>query len=164
MNNATNSHRIRVRISEMKVAKGDAVLVSYGMGSCVGVAIFDPEQEVGGLAHVLLPGSPRQEDNPMKFSDTAIKLLVEEIQRMGGYSESMFAKVVGGANMFSWIGDEDKKTIGERNVDAVLEKLAEMGIRVVAKDVGGTEGRTVEFYAGSGNITVRTACGEETQL
>ena len=64
MNNMTNSHRIRVRISEMKVAKGDAVLVSYGMGSCVGVAIFGPEQEVGGLAHVLLPGSPRPEGEP----------------------------------------------------------------------------------------------------
>ena len=83
MNKATNSHKIRVRISETKVAKGDAVLVCYGLGSCVAVALYDPEQEVGGLAHVLLPGSPRQEDNPSKYSDTSIECLVEKIQKMG---------------------------------------------------------------------------------
>ncbi len=164
MTNLTNVHRIRVRISEMKVAKGDAVLVSFGLGSCVGVAIFDPEQEVGGLVHVLLPGSPRPEDNPLKFSDTAIELLIKEIQHMGGSADSMVAKVIGGANMFSWIGSDNKKPIGERNVEAVLNKLANIGIRVVAKDVGGTEGRTVEFYPGNGNVTISNARGEERFL
>jgi len=159
-----NIYRIKVRISEIKVAKGDAILVSYGLGSCVAVAIFDPKQEVGGLAHVLLPGAPRHEDNPLKFSESALELLVEEISRMGGSQNSMIAKIVGGANMFPWTASDKKKAIGERNVDAVLNKLERMGIPVAAKDVGGSEGRTVEFHAGKGHITVRNVRGEEKSL
>ena len=159
-----NIYRIRVRISEIKVAKGDAILVSYGLGSCVAVAIYDPKEEVGGLAHVLLPGSPRPEDNPLKFSESALELLVEEISRMGGSLNSMVAKIAGGANMFPWIAADKKKVIGDRNVEAVLKKLEAMGIPVVAKDVGGTEGRTVEFHVGKGHITVRNMWGEEKYL
>jgi len=164
MNQTANTHKIGVRISETKVAKGDAVLVCYGLGSCVAVAIYDEEQEVGGMAHVLLPGSPRPGDNPSKYSDTSIENLVEKIQKMGGARENMKAKVVGGANMFSWVSHETKKTIGERNARAVLKKLKEMNIRVVAEHTGGTQGRTVEFFAGKGALILRNARGEENSL
>ena len=159
-----NIHRIRVRVSEMKVAKGDAVLVSIGLGSCVGVAVYDTEQEVGGMAHVLLPGDPKPGDNPLKYSDSAVEKLVEEICSMGGSKDSMRAKVFGGSNMFPGLASDRKKSIGERNVEAVLKKLEQMGIEVVAKDIGGDKGRTVEFLAGKGNVTVRNASGQESSF
>jgi len=164
MNESTEMHRIKVRISEMKVAKGDAVLVSYGLGSCAGVAIFDPEHEVGGMAHILLPGKPREGDSPLKFSETAVRILVDEIVAMGGAKENMLAKVVGGANMFSWLGSENKKPIGDRNIEAVIQQLDELGIKIVAKDVGGTKGRTVEFHPCTGEIKVRNAHGETSTI
>lgn len=164
MNGTANMHKIRVRISELKVAKGDAMLISYGLGSCVGVAIWDADQEVGGLAHVLLPGSPRPNDNPLKFSATAVKMLVDEIVAMGGKIKGMKAKIVGGANMFSWVSQENKKSIGERNVESVLKTLDELGIKVVGRDVGGAQGRTVEFRAGNGEVVIRNAKGEERYI
>lgn len=155
-----NAHRIRVRIAEFKVVKGDAVLVAIGLGSCVGVALYDIEQQVGGMAHILLPGKGDKNDNPYKFAETSIKAMVNEIVSMGGKIDSLNAKLVGGANMFAWMGDA-KKTVGERNVNAARETLKELNIPIVSEDVGGHDGRSVEFHPGTGKIILRNALGEE---
>lgn len=163
MNDSDIAHRIRVRIAEFKVAKGDAVLVAIGLGSCVGVAIYDPELEVGGMAHILLPGLAKEGDNPNKFSESAIDAMLGQITSMGGSIKSLKAKIVGGANMFQSLAD-NKKTIGERNVEAARDKLKRLNIGIEKEEVGGNEGRTVEFHAGTGRMTVRNARGEEHAL
>lgn len=163
MNSTDSGHKIRVRIAEFKVAKGDAVLVAVGLGSCVGVAVYDPQREVGGMAHILLPGSGKENDNPYKFSDSSIEAMVNQIIKMGGAREALQAKIVGGANMFSWLGDR-KKSIGERNVKSAKEKLASLSIPVVSEETGGSEGRSVEFHAGSGKLIIRNALGVEHSI
>ena len=152
--------RIRVRIAEFKVAKGNAVLVAIGLGSCIGVAIYDPEHRVGGMAHILLPGKGGENDNPNKFSESSIDAMISQIYDLGGSLISLKAKIVGGANMFSWIGD-GKKTIGERNIEAARDKLKRSNIPIEAEEIGGNEGRSVEFHVGSGQLLIRNARGEE---
>lgn len=163
MNDSSTAHRIRVRIAEFKVAMGDAVLVVFGLGSCVGLAIYDPEHELGGMAHILLPGSDSKSDNPNKYSETSIDAMVSQILAMGGSMKTLRAKIVGGANMFAWMA-EARKSIGERNVQATRDKLARLNIPIEAEETGGNEGRTVEFHAGSGRLTIRNARGEEHPL
>ena len=163
MNDSDTAHRIRVRIAEFKVAKGDAVLIAIGLGSCVGVAIYDPEHEVGGMAHILLPGMGGKDDNPYKFSGSSIEAMVEQISSMGGSPKLFKAKIVGGANMFTLLGDT-RRSIGERNVQAAREKLKQLGIPIEAEEVGGNEGRTIEFHAGSGRLVVRNARSEERMI
>lgn len=160
MNSHDSGHKIRVRIAEFKVAKGDAVLVAVGLGSCVGVAIYDPEREVGGMAHILLPGKGKENDNPYKFTDSSIEAMVTQIVKMGGSKDALKAKIVGGANMFAWLGDR-KKSIGERNVKSAKEKLASLNIPIVSEETGGSEGRSIEFHAGSGKLVIRNALGIE---
>lgn len=163
MNGSETAHRIRVRIAEFKVAKGDVLLVAIGLGSCVGVAVYDPEHELGGMAHILLPGRGSSKDNPNKFCDTSIDAMISQIVAMGGAIKSLKAKIVGGAHMFAWLGDSSKG-VGERNVRAAKNKLASLNIPIVVEETGGSEGRTVEFHAGSGAMVVRNARGIEINL
>ena len=160
MNDSSTAHRIRVRIAEFKVAKGDAVLVAIGLGSCVGVALYDPDHEVGGMAHILLPGKGGENDNPNKFSESSIDAMIEQIINMGGSLKTLRAKIVGGANMFGTSTDS-KKSIGERNVEATRIKLGKLNIIIEAEEVGGNEGRSVEFHAATGQLVIRNALGDE---
>lgn len=160
MNPDTSGRKIRVRIAEFKVAKGDAVLAAVGLGSCVGVAVYDPQREVGGMAHILLPGRGKENENPYKFTESSIEAMVNQIIKMGGNPKYLKAKIVGGANMFAWMGDR-KKSIGERNVISAKDKLASLNIPIVSEETGGNEGRSIEFHAGSGKLLIRNALGRE---
>lgn len=159
---------VPVRISEFCVAKGPAVLKSYGLGSCVGVTLYDPKIKVGGLAHVLLPSGkkvPSSQQNPLKFADIAIEKMRDELVREGCDPKRLVAKIAGGANMFSHrynINPDQvvKPGIGKRNVQAVKKKLKELGIKLVSEDVGGETGRTLEFDTESGKMHVASPGGK----
>ncbi len=137
------SMEIKVGISDYKVAKSPYKLITLGLGSCVGIAIYDKINKVGGLSHIMLPDSTlfRREVKVEKFADLAIPQMVEEITK-GSRNKNLIAKIAGGASMFSFT-DETNGNIGYRNVVAVEEKLKELGIPILGKHTGGNIGRTM---------------------
>lgn len=137
------SMEIKVGISDYKVAKSPYKLITLGLGSCVGIAIYDKINKVGGLSHIMLPDSTlfRREVKVEKFADLAIPKMVEEITK-GSRNKNLIAKIAGGASMFSFT-DETNGNIGYRNVVAVEEKLKELGIPILGKHTGGNIGRTM---------------------
>jgi len=145
-----------VGIGQYKVGRNSDKFIVYGLGSCVGVTLYDSKKKVGGLAHIMLPSS-RYYSNPnarSKYADTAIHDLLGEVGRLGAEKTGLEAKLVGGANMFSTLFSQ-AVPVGIRNVMAVREKLQEFGIRVVAEDVGGVQGRTIVFSLGDGRIQIK---------
>jgi chemotaxis protein CheD len=146
--------RQSVGIGEYRVVKSPAVLVSLGLGSCVGVALYDPERKIGGLAHVMLPSSNGTEKiaNPGKYADQAIRLMLEEMIKHGASRSRIVAKIAGGATMFK----NSKNSIGERNVESVREILKKEGIKIVGEDTGKNYGRSIEFDIETGLLHVRS--------
>jgi chemotaxis protein CheD len=147
---------LSVGIAEYKIAAAPLRLGAYGLGSCVGAALWDPEKKVGGLAHIMLPSSSLSSNEPLrgKFADTAIEGLLEELEKAGCGKSRLIAKLVGGANMFSW-AFAGAVPIGLRNVSAAREKLGAAGIPILAEEVGGDRGRTVYFYPQNGSLEIR---------
>jgi chemotaxis protein CheD len=144
-----------VGISEMRVTVRPGVLVTYALGSCVGICLYDGVSGVCGLSHILLPDSRLcpEDRNPSKFADTAVRALLARMLKAGAVRERITAKLIGGARIVGFGGID----IGERNVAAVKEQLALLGIPIVGEDTGKNYGRTVEFYAEDGRAVVRTA-------
>jgi chemotaxis protein CheD len=156
---------LHVGVAELKVSGNSDHLISFGLGSCVAVAIFDPVIRVGGLAHVMLPESRGREPETMpgKFADTAVPRLVEQLIELGARQKRLRCKLAGGAQMFEIPGAKSRDGvyacgpythIGERNVEAVKLALEEMKIPVVSEDTGGRHGRTVRFDTWSGSLEV----------
>ena len=131
---------------------------SIGLGSCIGLIIFDRDRGFGALAHIMLPESQGRTDRPAKYADTAPEHLVRELNRLGCRTASLAAKICGGASMFqSFSGNLN---IGERNTEAIRLQLKRLNIPLIAEDVGGTVGRTIVCYpAENGRITIKTASG-----
>jgi chemotaxis protein CheD len=155
---------IAVGMGEIKVTESPHLLKAIGIGSCVAVALYDRENRIGGLAHVMLPcfGEARDKSNPTKFTDIAIAMMIDEMKRRGAKPHNMIAKIFGGANMFPEIISSDSAMdIGKRNVLAVREQLEGYNIHIIASEVGGHIGRTVIFDTGDNSVTVKTANSEE---
>jgi chemotaxis protein CheD len=158
---------VRVGISEFAISDTGQRMKSYGLGSCVAVALWDPSTEVGGLAHVMLPhGDDRDGDDrkPAKFADTAIRTMLRQMVEMGGDYTAVEAKIAGGSDMFEF--DSFDEGVGQRNVEAARAELDRLGVPVVAEDVGGEGGRTVEFDTEGGVLAVHTpeSDGDATEL
>jgi chemotaxis protein CheD len=159
---APQTDPLRVGISEFAVSDGDERMKSYGLGSCLAIALWDPQREIGGLAHVMLPTGDDRDDSdrkPGKFADTAIRTVLRRIVEMGGDYTTVEAKIAGGSDMFQFDSFEDG--VGERNVEAAREELDKLGVPLVAEDVGGERGRTVEFDATTGTLSIQTPDGDE---
>ena len=155
----------RIGISEYKTATAPGTLVTYGLGSCLGIILYDAELKSGGMAHTLLP-QPRagmDSERKTKFVTTAIQLMLEELTTLGCLQGNLVAKLFGGANMFSGLLSPDKETIGQRNIRTAKETLAELGIPLVAEDTGGNFGRTIEFDLASGQVFVRSVREENRE-
>lgn len=153
---------INVGIGEIKIAKVPHVLTARGLGSCVGVSMYDPVLKLGGMAHILLPESKYfdQPENPYKFADLAIPALIEALCRESGSPQRFIVKLAGGAKMFSFNSSPGREDIGAKNIAVVLDKLKEAGLRVRARDVGGNRGRTVTLDTSTGALAVRVLGGE----
>jgi len=149
-----------VDIAMMKVAYAPDQLYCLGLGSCVGVAVYDPVTRVGGLIHVLLPAM-REFENAgnlrTKFADTGICDLIDAMVRAGAAKFRMKAKIAGGAAMFAIKGapQSDAISIGKRNVQSCEDTLRRLGIELIAQDTGGTKGRTIIFNVETGALIVR---------
>jgi len=151
---------ISVGISDFKISKSPDTLVTYALGSCVGIALYDPNANIGGLSHIMLPSSTLradgQIDDRMKYADTAIPDLINGLESSGASRRSIVAKLIGGANMFNMQGTSFVETIGERNINAAKKELERYGIKLVAEDVGSNYGRTVYFQLEDGMIRVQS--------
>lgn len=151
--------KIVVGISDLNVAKEPDILVTYALGSCVGICLYDPVTRVAGLSHIMLPSSslaPGQQDQ-MKFADTAIAILVSRMAAAGAMRSRLRAKIAGGAKMFAAVSNSSLANIGQRNVEAVKGTLAKLHIPIVAEDTGKNYGRTVYFSAQDGSMRVTSA-------
>ncbi|EIJ81476.1 CheD [Bacillus methanolicus PB1] len=150
---------VKVGIADMKIVRAPGLIRTSGLGSCVGVVIYDQVKEIAGLAHVMLPDSTLAKAgtiNRAKYADTAIKELVSLLVKGGASPLALKAKIAGGAQMFQFAAANDMMRIGPRNVEAVKRELAELKIVIVAEDVGGNNGRTIEFNPKTCELTIRT--------
>lgn len=158
----TEAPVVRVGIAEFRIARAPAVIVTYGVGSCVAVALWDPQELIGGLAHVMLPADigVKKVTNPLKYADLSLREMIREMEEQGGARERLEAKIAGGARMFDVGETDDWRDVGSRNVRSVLKVLLREGIPLRGQDTGGAHGRSVEFSTADGALTVRVIrCG-----
>lgn len=149
---------ITIGIGDLKVCRAPDVLITYALGSCVGICLVDSAAGVGGLSHIMLPDSTAGVNGvttPMRFADTAIPMLIRQMESMGASRARMKAKIAGGATMFATASD--KFNIGERNVSAVKRVLMANHIPIIAQDTGLDYGRTQLFYPETGVMEIRAA-------
>lgn len=148
----------QIGMADYKVAKTPEKLATIGLGSCVAVCVYDIQNKIGGLAHVMLPDSTiaKEVKNPAKFSDTAVPMLLYEMEKMGSLRKNIQIKIAGGAHMFSFKTRENVLDIGARNVETIERICKHEGINIVAKDVGGSCGRSVLFDLTTGIVYVKT--------
>ena len=149
---------VRVGIADLNIVKEPDTIRTSGLGSCVGVVLYDESKKVAGLLHVMLPDSSLAKSdkvNVAKFADTGVAALIELLKVEGVRPMSLKAKIAGGAQMFQF-GSSDTIRIGPRNVEAVKSELKRMGIRLMAEDTGGSSGRTIEFDPATCLLNIRT--------
>jgi chemotaxis protein CheD len=157
--------QVKVGISDYKITQPPNHLMTIGLGSCVGIALYEPTTKIGGLIHIMLPESKGFKDTTkwMKFADLAVPKVVEELKEQSK-QEKIIAKIAGGASMFSF-GDASKgQQIGERNVLAVKKHLDELGIPILADHTGGKMGRTMFVDLETFEVRIRMVNREEFVL
>ncbi len=149
---------INVGMAEIKVTVAPHRLVTTGLGSCIGLCIYDPVSKVGGMAHIVLPvvTSLNEGDPGGKYAVTAIPLLVDSMIKFGANRYRLIAKMAGGAEMFTFPGQSPVLKIGERNAETIKEILDDIGIPLIGSEIGGNFGRTIQFDTNSGELWVRT--------
>ena len=154
---------IVVGISDVKVAKGETQLVTYALGSCVGVCIYDDVAQIGGKLHAMLPDANAHGTDIRieKYVNSGIPYLYKKICAMGAEARRLKAKVIGGAKMFDFAVTGSEADIGTANIIAVRKCLNYLKIPIVAEATGGTVGRTVWFTTSDGSVRVKTT-GNET--
>lgn len=136
---------IKVGIADLKVSKAPNKIITLGLGSCVGIAIYDKYKKIGGLSHIMLPDSSnfKKPEKIEKFANLAIPHIAKELLKIGANKNSIVAKIAGGASMFQFPDKSLTMDIGGRNVTAVKNSLQLLNIPLLAEDVGGNSGRTM---------------------
>ncbi|MEI6713637.1 MAG: chemotaxis protein CheD [Verrucomicrobiota bacterium] len=133
----------------------NACLTTYSLGSCVGVSVYDPVVKVGGLLHAMLPeggmNAARAKERPYMFVDTGLPALFHTVYALGGVKSRLIVKLAGGAEL---LGDNKVFNIGARNVEMVERMLSRNGVKLVAKDTGGKDVRTVRLDLDTGEVTL----------
>jgi chemotaxis protein CheD len=140
------------------VADSQSLLVTYALGSCIGLAVYDPVASVGGLLHFMLPDSaPFREqatENPFKFADTGIPLLLDKVCAHGASQRRLIVYMAGGAQM---LDNDGVFEIGKRNCLAARKVLWKHGLLLAGEAVGGGESRTVALEAATGRFVLEEA-------
>ena len=150
---------VKVAMADLNVAGPGGLIRTTGLGSCVGLTLYDPFSKVGGMAHIMLPSSSIAREGQMnlaKYADTALPVLLSKLLELGANKTRLVAKMAGGAQMFAFASAGDSMRIGPRNVESCKEGLKQMGIPLVAEDTGGNYGRTVELDCTTGKFTIRS--------
>ncbi|MCM1567365.1 MAG: chemotaxis protein CheD [Dehalobacter sp.] len=151
------SKMIVVGMADYKVGRAPDKLMTAGLGSCIGICVYDPSTQIGGMAHIMLPSSLESlQGNPAKYADTCLAMMLEEMVKLGVMRSRLKAKMAGGSQMFSFGNKAPLLKIGERNAQAVEQELKKVGVPLLVYDVGGSFGRTITFDIQSGDLHVRT--------
>ena len=147
-----------VKVADWAAERGEAVLVTLGLGSCVAIMLYDPQVNAAAMAHVLLPSTclARDTSNHVKFPDTAVPFLVDRLKRLGADKRRIVAKLAGGASMFSQLVTPGTIQMGERNVLASRNALRAADIPILRESVGGERGRSIRFHAQDGRVEIRS--------
>ena len=147
---------VRVGMADYKICSSPEQISTLGLGSCVGVVICDSVSRLCGMAHVMLPDSSKiaHNNNRKKFADTCLTDMLQELLDKGAVPSNLYAKIAGGAKMFSFNAQNEMLNIGEQNVKAVTSFLQEHHIKIKAEEVGGSCGRTIIFCPEDGSLHV----------
>lgn len=150
-----------VGIADMKIAQKSGMLITYALGSCIGICLHDPLTKIGALIHIMLPlNMETGRKNTMKYADTGIRETLKQMEAKGARRARITAKIAGGAKMFD-IGNGSMGNIGQRNIESVRLTLKREGVRLLKEDVGGTAARTLLFDVSTGLGCVRSYGREE---
>jgi len=149
---------IKVGMADLNVGRHPCMLTTLGLGSCVGISVYDRKTKIAGMAHVMLPSSKQARDasNVAKFADTGIVELVNRMLMLGAFRSSLIAKLAGGAQMFAFKDVSEMMRIGDRNIEAARTILSLINIPVLSEDVGKNYGRTIELYSDDGRLFIKT--------
>jgi chemotaxis protein CheD len=150
---------VRVKVADYAVRRGNDIIATIGLGSCVAIVLYDKDTKVGGLAHILLPSMAmsRETSNPAKFPETIVPIMLAEMRALGVTQTSRInAKIVGGASMFGQLVNGTGINVGERNIAATKDALVAAGIPLIAEDTGLDYGRSVYFHLADGRVEVRS--------
>ena len=142
----------------MNVCASPDAITTLGLGSCVGIVLYDSTTKIAGLAHIMLPDSTqiRSNENVAKFADTGIDALIAMLAKKGVSKTRLVAKIAGGAKMFATTGASNIGNIGARNAEAAKQILRKKGIRLIAEDTGLNYGRTVELHCETGEFYIKS--------
>ena len=147
-----------VKVADWAAERGDGVIVTLGLGSCVAIMLHDPERHAGAMAHVLLPSRSLAHDtsNLAKFPESAVPLLVDRLKTLGAEPRRLVAKLAGGASMFAQLMTPGTIQMGERNIVAARNALRAASIPIVREAVGGERGRSIRFHVKDGRVEIRS--------
>lgn len=151
------SNVIRVGMADLNICKAPDVIMTIGLGSCIGLTLYDPVTKIGGMVHYMLPDSTATENNGniAKFADTGIEELLKQVTRAGASRSRLVAKIAGGAKMFGVAQLSNIGSIGDRNAQAAKQMLSKLNIRLIAEDTGLNYGRTVELHCDNGDFYIK---------
>lgn len=151
-------NEVKVGIADLNVVKEPDRIITIGLGSCIGIALFDGMNGIGGLAHIMLPDSTQFNNitNPLKFADLAVPILIDKMEAIGAAKRNLKAKIAGGASMFNFTDKSMIMDIGNRNSIAVKNMLRKLAIPLVSEEIGGNKGRTMIFNTQGFNVQIKT--------
>ena len=152
----TKDSKITVGIADMKMAKERGMLITYALGSCIGICLYDQKIKLAALVHIMLPlNMETGRKNPLKYADTGIRETLRMMEAKGASRSRITAKIAGGAKMFD-VNGGSKGNIGQRNIESVHMNLKKEGIQLLREDVGGSVARTLLFDPATGLGCVRS--------
>lgn len=148
--------KLVIGIADMKMAKERGMLVTYALGSCIGICLYDAKIKLGAMVHIMLPiNMETGRTHTMKYADTGIRETLRLMEAKGALRSRITAKIAGGAKMFSVSGGGALGNIGQRNIESVHLCLKRENIRILNEDVGGSSARTLLFDVSNGMGCVR---------
>lgn len=152
---------VMVDMGKYEISTDSSILVCLGLGSCVGVAIYDEKKKIAGLAHIMLAHydttrDPSPDFNGNKYANIAIPAMISDLEKKGCNKSDLKSKIAGGAQMFGSLDDKRVLDIGTKNAESITKILSDNNIKIVSKDLGGSTGRTVRFDISNCKMTVRT--------
>lgn len=157
-NNPADGLSESLKIGQIAVLIGDGQLRTL-LGSCAGLALYCTRRPIGGLAHILLPDSGGRSHLPGKYVDTAVPELIRRVRAAGG--RELRAKIAGGANV---LNQSSLSTIGDQVISCLEKCLADEKIPVAGSHCGGTRGRRMLFWPGSGKVRIEWVGGESCEI
>ncbi len=149
-------NKLIVGVGDMSVSnKPDSLIVTYALGSCIGLAAYDPLVRAGGLIHIMLPNTTDAlsiKRNPIMFIETGFPIFFEELYKLGAAKPRLIIKIAGGASLYS---NNNMFNIGARNCEYTKRYLQENNMKLVAQSIGGTYARTMKLTLKNGKVWVK---------